>query len=71
MPRFRIIQNRMTVAATEGLDAEAAIMFYAMQYREEGPATVEVRHKSPTRPGKFNWKRFAHFEKWPDPNAEE
>jgi len=69
MPYFRIRQAGETVAATSGPDAESEIMRYAMQYRADGDLTIQVQHRSPTVPGKWNWKRWMLMAKWPDANA--
>lgn len=69
MPHFRIRQNNITVAEAHGANAEREIMHYAMQYRQDGELTIQVQHASPTRPSKWNWKRWALMAKWPDENA--
>ena len=71
MPSFRLIKNGMAIAETAGPGAEAFIMSAAIRHRRRGDVKIEVRQKA--RPGRHTrrWKRFAHFEKWPDPNAEE
>ena len=57
---FRIRQDNMTVAKVTGLpqEAEAEIMHYAMQYREEGELTIQHNAAG-------HWKRFALLCQWP------
>lgn len=58
---FRVRQNGQTVARVEGVDlisAEAEIMHYARQYREEGEVTVQHNAEG-------HWKRFALLCQWP------
>lgn len=69
MANFRIKQGNMTVASANGVNAESEIMHYAYQLREDGDLTIQVQHKSPTNPGKWNWKRFMLMAQWPDENA--
>ena len=61
--RFRIRQNNQTVAGTEGpaLEAEAEIMHYASQYRQDGEITIQHN-------GAGHWKRHALLAQWPLPS---
>jgi hypothetical protein len=59
--RFRIRQNGQTVASAEGADpisAEAEIMHYARQYREDGEVTIQHNVAG-------HWKRYALLCQWP------
>ena len=56
-PRFRIRQNGMTVASSEGPNAEAMIWGYAFKYRPEGDLTIQFDAYG-------HWKRFAFLAKW-------
>lgn len=57
---FRIKQNGLIVARVEGLpiEAEAEIMHYAIQYREEGELTIQHNAEG-------HWKRFMLVCQWP------
>lgn len=59
---FRIRQNGQTVARVEGdpQDAEAEIMHYAHQYRQDGEITIQHNAEG-------YWKRFALLCQWPLP----
>lgn len=39
--RYRLIQDNIVVASTEGLRAEAEIIHYARVYGQDGPVRVE------------------------------
>ena len=58
--RFRIRQNGQTVASTEGpaFAAEAEIMHYAKQYRQDGDITIQYDA------GGY-WRPFALLCQWP------
>lgn len=60
--RFRIRMSGQTVASAEGRDveAEAAIMHYARQYRRDGEVTIQHNAEG-------HWKRFALLCQWPSP----
>ncbi|MFQ8433845.1 hypothetical protein [Amaricoccus sp. W119] len=58
MTKFRVKQNGMTVASTEGPNAEREIWHYAHQYREEGEVTIQHNAEG-------HWKRFALLCQWP------
>ena len=60
MTRFRIRQDGLTVAGAEGPNAEAAILHYASQYREDGELTIQHNANG-------HWKRWALFCQWPVP----
>lgn len=62
--QFRLRQGNMTVA---GASTEHEIMHYAMQYRQDGPVTVQRQERRSRRTTKsmWYWKRHAFFEKWP------
>ena len=62
---FRIKQGGQTVAKVEGpaREAEAEIWHYAMQYRADGPLTIERKVANATGKGSW-WKRHAAFEQW-------
>lgn len=59
---FRIRQDGNTVAQTHGANAEAEIMHYAMQYRQDGEITIQHNVEG-------HWKRFAYFCHWPTPET--
>lgn len=63
--RFRIRQNGQTVASAEGndIEAEAEIMHYARQYRQDGEVTIQHNAEG-------HWKRYALLCQWPVPNQE-
>jgi hypothetical protein len=67
MAEFRIRQNGQTVVGTRGPDdrAEAGILHYAMQYRQDGPLTIQRQQRQAGSDGKWYWKRHALFEQWP------
>lgn len=56
--RFRIRMNGMTVAGTDGPNAESMIWDYAFQYREEGEVTIQHNAEG-------HWKRLALLSQWP------
>lgn len=60
MVAFRLRQNGMTVAKCEGdtVEAEADIMHYARQYRQDGEVTIQHNAEG-------HWKRFALLCQWP------
>lgn len=58
LTRYRIRQNGMTVAATEGPSAETEIWRYAWLYRAEGELTIQHNAEG-------YWKRFALLCQWP------
>lgn len=58
MIRFRIRQNGMTVAGTDGPNAELEIMRYAGQYRADGEVTIQHNAEG-------YWKRYALLCQWP------
>lgn len=67
MTAFRIRQTtvtgqQMTVASAVGpaLEAEAEIMHYARQYRQDGEITIQHKEAG-------HWKRFALLCQWPIP----
>lgn len=62
MTAFRIRHNGQTVAKAEGPNAEAEILHYAQQYRQDGEITVQHNAEG-------HWKRFALFCQWPTPEA--
>lgn len=58
---FRIRQGGQTVARVDGADpisAEAEIMHYARQYRQDGEVTIQHNAEG-------HWKRFALLCQWP------
>lgn len=57
---FRIKQNNQVVVRVEGypIEAEAEIMHYALQYREEGELTIQHNAEG-------HWKRFMLICQWP------
>jgi hypothetical protein len=71
MADFRIRQDGMTVAAVSGPDdrAEGEILRYAMQYRQDGPLTIQRKQQHADPDGKWYWKRHALFERWPLPEG--
>lgn len=58
--RFRLRQSNQTVAGAEGpaIEAEAEIMHYARQYRQDGEVTIQHNAEG-------HWKRFALLCQWP------
>ena len=66
MPSYRIKQSNLTVAAVEGDDpeAEASIMHYARQLREDGELTIQIKHMLPGGP---SWKRHILMAQYPQP----
>ena len=63
MTKFRLRQNNMTVAQTEGPSAAAEIMHYARQYRQDGEVTIQHNAEG-------HWKRYALLCQWPIPAEE-
>lgn len=63
---FRIRQNGQTVARVDGdaISAEAEIMHYARQYRQDGEVTIQHYAEG-------YWKRFALLCQWPLPGTQE
>ena len=59
---FRVRQGGLTLARTEGPDAEAHIWHYAFQYRAEGGVTIQHNAGG-------NWKRLAFLAQWRDQTA--
>jgi len=62
--RFRLRQHGMTVASADGemAEAEAEIMHYAKQYREDGEVTIQHNAEG-------HWKRYALLCPWPPRNT--
>lgn len=57
---FRIRQDNMVVAKCEGPTAEAEILNYAAQYRQDGEITIQHNAGG-------HWKRYALLCQWPLP----
>ncbi len=57
---FRIRQKGQTVVRVEGrpIEAEAEIMHYARQYRQDGEVTIQHNAEG-------YWKRYALLCQWP------
>lgn len=62
MTRFRIRMDGKTVAGTEGPNAEAQILHYAAQYRQDGDVTIQHNAQG-------HWKRWALLCQWPLPKG--
>lgn len=62
---FRIRQDGQIQARVEGdmIEAEAEIMHYARQYRQDGELTIEHNAVG-------YWKRWAYMCQWPLPIGE-
>lgn len=61
---FRIRMDNVTVASSSGdaVIAEAEIMHYAVQYRQDGEITIQHNAAG-------HWKRYALLCQWPLPEA--
>ena len=60
MTGFRIRQGNTTVVKCEGRNAEAEILNYASQYRQDGELTIQHNAEG-------HWKRYALLCQWPIP----
>ena len=62
MTSFRIRMDGKTVAGTEGPNAEAQILHYAAQYRQDGDVTIQHNALG-------HWKRWELLCQWPLPKG--